>query len=118
MQQSRQAAADLLTCLAPTTLAGVSKRLPLKGVGAFAVCPTPSRPLVAAYVPEAKGSPAFIALYDYSAISATGDAPPPICRKSFYRVRLGMEWEDWLGWLKKWEWAGMAWEDGIISRKA
>ncbi|KAI3428624.1 hypothetical protein D9Q98_007447 [Chlorella vulgaris] len=66
--------------------AGVSKRLPLKGVGAFAVCPTPSRPLVAAYVPEAKGSPAFIALYDYSAISATGDAPPPICRKSFYRA--------------------------------
>ena len=28
----------------------------------------------------------FIALYDYSAISAAGDAPPPLCRKSFYRV--------------------------------
>lgn len=37
-------------------------------------------------MPEAKGSPGFIALYDYTAISASGDAPAPLCRKSFYRV--------------------------------
>ncbi|PRW44612.1 eukaryotic translation initiation factor eIF2A family [Chlorella sorokiniana] len=65
--------------------AGVHKRLSLKGVAGFAVCPS-ERSLVAAYVPEAKGSPGFIALYDYSAISASGDAPAPLCRKSFYRA--------------------------------
>lgn len=43
-------------------------------------------PPTARQVPEAKGSPGFIALYDYSAISASGDAPAPLCRKSFYRV--------------------------------
>ena len=67
--------------------AGVSKRLPLKGVAGCALCPAPgARPLLAAYVPEAKGSPGFIALYDCSALVAGGDAPPPLCRKSFYRV--------------------------------
>ena len=67
--------------------AGVSKRLPLKGVAGCALCPAPgARPLLAAYVPEAKGSPGFIALYDCGALVAGGDAPPPLCRKSFYRV--------------------------------
>lgn len=46
----------------------------------------PSPPVFLLQVPEAKGSPGFIALYDYSAISASGDAPAPLCRKSFYRV--------------------------------
>ncbi|PSC70931.1 eukaryotic translation initiation factor eIF2A family [Micractinium conductrix] len=66
--------------------AGVSKRMPLKGVAGVAVCPAAGTPLVAAYVPESKGSPGFIALYDYSAISTSGDAPAPLCRKSFYRA--------------------------------
>ncbi|KAL4428252.1 hypothetical protein ABPG75_002341 [Micractinium tetrahymenae] len=66
--------------------AGVSKRLSLKGVAGFAVCPALDRSVVAAYVPESKGSPGFIGLYDYAAISAGGDAPPPLCRKSFYRA--------------------------------
>jgi hypothetical protein len=82
--------------------AGVSKRLPLKGVAGCALCPAPgARPLLAAYVPEAKGSPGFIALYDCGALVAGGDAPPPLCRKSFYRVGgwlagLGGVW--WGGW--------------------
>ncbi|GAB4814302.1 hypothetical protein N2152v2_001348 [Parachlorella kessleri] len=66
--------------------AGVSRRMPLKGVAGVAPCPLPAKPLLAAYVPEAKGSPGFIALYDYSQITASGDAPPPLCRKSFYRA--------------------------------
>ena len=37
--------------------AGVSRRMPLKGVAGVAPCPLPSKPLLAAYVPEAKGSP-------------------------------------------------------------
>lgn len=84
---------------------GVSKRLSLKGVAGFAVCPAAERPLIAAYVPEAKGSPGFIALYDYSAISAGGDAPPPLCRKSFYRVRAWVgdgRWQVAEGWLASW----------------
>jgi uncharacterized protein with WD repeat len=61
--------------------------MPLKGVAGFAVSPAEGRSLLAAYVPEAKGSPGFVALYDPAAISAGGDAPAPLCRKSFYRVR-------------------------------
>ena len=71
--------------------------MPLKGVAGVAVCPAAGTPLVAAYVPESKGSPGFIALYDYSAISTSGDAPAPLCRKSFYRV---------CGWGWWWWWVG------------
>lgn len=72
---------------------GVHKRLSLKGVAGFSVCPAaPDRTVLAAYVPETKGQPGFVALYDYSAISVSGDAPPPLSRKSFYRVCTG-----WVG---------------------
>eukprot|EP00887_Chlorella_sp_A99_P004853 scaffold4.g4853.t1 len=47
--------------------AGVSRRMPLKGLAGFAACPAPGSTLLAAYVPESKGQPGFIALYDHSA---------------------------------------------------
>ena len=66
--------------------AGVSQRVAVKGVAGFAACPAPASTLLAAYVPEAKGSPGFVALYDY-ATAASGEALTPICRKGFFRVR-------------------------------
>ena len=84
------------------------KRLSLKGVAGFAVCPAPQRPLLAAYVPEAKGQPGFIALYDYTAIGASGDAPPPLCRKSFYRVRALLAGRLGGGRARAWREAGAA----------
>lgn len=68
--------------------AGVARRLPLKGVAAIAVSPGPT-PVLSVYVAESKGSPGHVALYPCSAPGPAGDAPPPLCRKSFYRVGQG-----------------------------
>lgn len=78
------------TLLSPVDHAGPVKKLPIKGVGAFALSPT--TPLIAVYVPEIKASPAFVGLYDYSGLTNSSDAPPPICRKSFFRVSSSICW--------------------------
>lgn len=66
------------------TRAGVTHRVPIKGVSSFA--PRPSGgggALLAAYCPEAKGSPASVGLYS----AEPGADGTPICRKNFFRVR-------------------------------
>ncbi len=69
-------------------LAGPKIKFPVKGIAGFAVSPgtAPGKdPLVAVYVPEAKGSPGHIALYLMSPGVAQGTATP-IARKSFFRA--------------------------------
>ena len=58
----------------------------LKGVGGAALSPMGA--VLAAYVPEARGVPGFVGLYDYRLLDKGGDPPLPISRKSFFRVRL------------------------------
>lgn len=65
--------------------AGILRKLHLKGLGGFAVSPA-GGPHLAAYVPEMKGSPGFVAIYDHSQLIKGGDPPPPICRRSFFRA--------------------------------
>lgn len=67
------------------------RRLQLKGLGGFAISPG-SAPLIAAYVAEAKGSPGFVGIWDHAALPPGGEPPPPIARRSFFRV----SW-DWMG---------------------
>lgn len=64
--------------------AGILRKLHLKGLGGFAVAPA-GGPHLAAYVPEMKGSPGFVAIYDHTQLVKGGDAPAPICRRSFFR---------------------------------
>lgn len=66
-------------------MAGVVRKLSLKGVGGFAVSPTVEAPLLAAYVPEAKGAPGFAGIWRLEQLSK-GDSPPPLTRRSFFRV--------------------------------
>ena len=47
---------------------------------------SPAGAVLAAYVPEARGVPGFVGLYDYRVLDKNGDPPPPISRKSFFRV--------------------------------
>ena len=61
------------------------RRLQLKGLGGFAVAPA-GEPLLAAYVAEAKGSPGFVGIWNHAALPAGGDPPPPLARRSFFRV--------------------------------
>jgi translation initiation factor 2A len=73
----------------------------IKGVGAFAPCPTDGKAhLLAAFVPEGKGQPASASVFDFSAAleaglkgggsgeGAAAKAPEPvvISRRSFYRA--------------------------------
>jgi uncharacterized protein with WD repeat len=66
--------------------AGVAKKLAVKGLAGFAVSPNASAPLLAAYVPEGKGAPGFVGIWDLNQLSK-GDSPAPIARRSFFRVR-------------------------------
>ena len=65
----------------------MQKKLPLKGVGGFSISPTiASQAKLAAWVPEARGSPGFVGVWDLQALGK-GDAPPPLSRRTFFRVR-------------------------------
>jgi len=80
----------------PTPVAKVG----IKGVGAFAPCPTDGKAhLIAAFVPEGKGQPASASVLDFSAALEVGMAagggaasttkppePVVISRRSFYRA--------------------------------
>jgi uncharacterized protein with WD repeat len=58
----------------------VAKKIPLKGVATFQPCPA-DKPLLAAFIAEAKGQPAVATVIDHS-----GEQPVTISRKSFYRA--------------------------------
>lgn len=63
------------------------RKVAIKGIGGVAVCPAPSpssssSPLVAAFLPEVKGSPAAAGVY-----GTDGAEPAPIVRKSFFRTQ-------------------------------
>eukprot|EP00898_Chlorokybus_atmophyticus_P004044 jgi/Chlat1/4640/Chrsp3S05596 len=62
--------------------AGPSKRFHIQGVAAVGLS-SGDDPFLAAYVPEVKGAPANIRIYQYSAIS---DDAQPVARRSFFRV--------------------------------
>ncbi|KAK9918766.1 hypothetical protein WJX75_006714 [Coccomyxa subellipsoidea] len=64
---------------------GVAKKLAVKGLAGFAVSPNASAPLLAAYVPEGKGAPGFVGIWDLNQLSK-GDSPAPIARRSFFRA--------------------------------
>lgn len=68
---------------------GPIAKLHVKGITAYSLSPNSANPVVAAYVPEVKGSPAFIAIYPCPFKSSGGaddkGTPAPICRRSFYR---------------------------------
>ena len=67
---------------------GVAKKLGLKGIGGFAVSPSPSDEVLAAFVPEGKGIPGFIGLWKLRELGKSPDSPAPYCRRSFFRARL------------------------------
>ena len=69
-----------------SAIAGIVRRLVLKGVGGAALSPVGA--VLAAYVPEAKGVPGFVGLYNHQLLDKGGDPPPPVSRKSFFRVWL------------------------------
>ncbi len=86
-------AQQLLTSARLDDCAGILKRLVLKGVGGVALSPVGH--VLAAWVPEAKGVPGFVGLWDHRQLTSAGDAPTALSRKSFFRVRatvvLGLE---------------------------
>ena len=69
--------------------AGPLVKFPVKGLAAFAVSPAPDQgnaPIVAVYVPEAKGSPGHVALYKETPGMGQKETPLPIARRSFFRA--------------------------------
>ena len=65
----------------------MQKRLPLKGVGGFGISPAIARQAkLAAWTPEARGSPGFVGIWDLQELGK-GDAPPALSRRTFFRVR-------------------------------
>ena len=67
--------------------AGVVGKLAVKGVAGFAVSPNLDAPMLAAYVPELKGSPGFAGIWPLEALAGKGETPAPVARRSFFRVR-------------------------------
>lgn len=65
---------------------GVQKKLRVKGVNTFAISSGQS-PKVALYVPETKGAPGSVQIYDLSEFAGKDEnrAPQASARKSFYR---------------------------------
>lgn len=41
---------------------------------------------LAAWVPESKGAPGFVGIWDVVALGKSQDAPAPVARRSFFRV--------------------------------
>ena len=68
--------------------AGVQYKLPLKNVGGFGLSPAAdtSQLKLAAWVPEGKGAPGFVGIWDVNSLGKSQDAPAPIARRSFFRV--------------------------------
>ena len=70
--------------------AGVQYKLPLKNVGGFGLSPAAdtSKLKLAAWVPEGKGAPGFVGIWDVNSLGKSQDAPAPLARRSFFRVGL------------------------------
>lgn len=68
--------------------AGVQYKLPLKNVGGFGLSPAAdtSQLNLAAWVPEGKGAPGFVGIWDVNSLGKSQDAPAPVARRSFFRV--------------------------------
>lgn len=68
--------------------AGVQYKLPLKNVGGFGLSPVAdtSKLKLAAWVPEGKGAPGFVGIWDVNSLGKSQDAPAPLARRSFFRV--------------------------------
>ncbi len=68
--------------------AGVQYKLPLKNVGGFGLSPATntSQLKLAAWVPEGKGAPGFVGIWDVNSLGKSQDALAPIARRSFFRV--------------------------------
>ena len=68
--------------------AGVQYKLPLKNVGGFGLSPAADTSMLklAAWVPEGKGAPGFVGIWDVTSLGKSQDAPAPIARRSFFRV--------------------------------
>ena len=73
-------------------LSGVQHKLPLKNVGGFSLSPgTADTPLkLAGWVPEGKGAPGFVGIWDVASLDKSQDAPAPVARRSFFRVRISL----------------------------
>ncbi len=74
---------------------GVQHKLPLKNVGGFGLSPTADRGdlKLAAWVPEGKGAPGFVGIWDVNSLAKSQDAPAPAARRSFFRVsEFGLLW--------------------------
>ena len=67
---------------------GVARKLSLKGIGGFAVSPSSTDEVLAAFVPEGKGIPGFIGLWKLQELGKSPNSPAPYCRRSFFRARL------------------------------
>lgn len=68
--------------------AGVQHKLFLKNVGGFGLAPSPAGTglKLAAWVPEGKGAPGFVGIWDLAALGKAQDMPAPLARRSFFRV--------------------------------
>lgn len=69
---------------------GVQHKLPLKNVGGFGLSSAlDSEGLkLAAWVPEGKGAPGFVGIWDVQSLGKSQDAPAPVARRSFFRVSI------------------------------
>lgn len=67
---------------------GVQYKLPLKNVGGFGLSPAADTSMLklAAWVPEGKGAPGFVGIWDVTSLGKSQDAPAPIARRSFFRA--------------------------------
>lgn len=75
------------------TLPPAYRKVTIKGVSSVSICPSDKHgTLLAAFIPEAKGSPAAAGIYDYSK-----DEPHPLVRKSFFRTQGKEDGEGVLG---------------------
>ena len=56
-------------------------------MGGFGLSPGKDSALkLAAWVPEGKGAPGFVGIWDVAALGKSQNAPAPIARRSFFRV--------------------------------
>eukprot|EP00232_Nephroselmis_pyriformis_P008430 CAMPEP_0182877042 /NCGR_PEP_ID=MMETSP0034_2-20130328/14512_1 /TAXON_ID=156128 /ORGANISM="Nephroselmis pyriformis, Strain CCMP717" /LENGTH=518 /DNA_ID=CAMNT_0025009863 /DNA_START=3 /DNA_END=1555 /DNA_ORIENTATION=+ len=72
---------------ATADLTQIARKLRLDGVGAAALAPG-GKPLVACYVPEIKGAPASVRIYDHTQFQVgpgKQEAPQPLARRSFFK---------------------------------
>lgn len=83
------ASLEAILCSQRVSLAaGVTKKLNLKGVAAFGISPEASKPMLAAFVPEGKGQPGYVGLWNIQELDKSANSIPPFSRRSFFRVTI------------------------------